>query len=83
MAAALAAATIVPPASAQDAGTSLVRAGPSILFPLLDPARGRALFVDKGCVVCHSVNGVGGEIAPVLDAARMPPFANPQTLPRQ
>ena len=77
MAAALAAATIVPPASAQDAGASLVRAGPSILFPLLDPARGRALFVDKGC------NGVGGEIAPVLDAARMPPFANPQTLPRQ
>ncbi len=34
----------------------------------VDPANGRALFVDKGCVICHSVNGVGGKAAPPLDA---------------
>ena len=34
----------------------------------LDSARGRALFVEKGCVVCHSVNGVGGKAATPLDA---------------
>lgn len=34
----------------------------------VDSASGRALFVDKGCVICHSVNGVGGKAAPALDA---------------
>jgi mono/diheme cytochrome c family protein len=29
--------------------------------------RGRELFVNKGCVVCHSVNGAGGEVGPSLD----------------
>ncbi|MEQ8936448.1 MAG: c-type cytochrome [Amphiplicatus sp.] len=33
-----------------------------------DSAKGRELFVGKGCVICHSVNGVGGKAAPVLDA---------------
>lgn len=33
-----------------------------------DAGHGRALFVDKGCVICHSVNGVGGKAAPALDA---------------
>ncbi len=33
-----------------------------------DPEAGRALFVDKGCVICHSVNGVGGRAALPLDA---------------
>lgn len=33
-----------------------------------DAARGRAAFVEKGCVLCHSVNGVGGKAAPALDA---------------
>ncbi|MEO1253080.1 MAG: c-type cytochrome [Pseudomonadota bacterium] len=36
--------------------------------PVADPERGRALFVEKGCVICHAVNGVGGKAAPVLDA---------------
>lgn len=31
--------------------------------------RGRTLFVEKGCVLCHAVNGVGGKAAPALDAA--------------
>ena len=30
-------------------------------------ARGKQLFVNKGCVVCHSVNGAGGEAGPPLD----------------
>ena len=30
---------------------------------------GRELFVQKGCVLCHSINGVGGKAAPVLDVA--------------
>ncbi|MCB2098693.1 MAG: c-type cytochrome [Parvularculaceae bacterium] len=34
-----------------------------------DAALGRAAFVQKGCVLCHSVNGVGGKAAPALDAA--------------
>lgn len=29
---------------------------------------GRASFVEIGCVMCHSVNGVGGKAAPALDA---------------
>jgi hypothetical protein len=28
---------------------------------------GRVTFVKKGCVICHSVNGVGGKAAPTLD----------------
>ena len=31
-------------------------------------ALGRAAFIEKGCVLCHSVNGVGGKAAPPLDA---------------
>lgn len=34
----------------------------------MDAAKGRELFITKGCVICHSVNGVGGKAAPVLDA---------------
>lgn len=34
----------------------------------LDSEAGRGLFVAKGCVICHSVNGVGGKAAPALDA---------------
>ena len=43
-----------------------------VAMPPMDPARGRRLFVAKGCVACHSVNGVGGELGPALDARDMP-----------
>lgn len=33
-----------------------------------DAEIGRTLFVEKGCVICHSVNGVGGKAAAALDA---------------
>lgn len=46
-------------------------------IPDLDPARGRKLFASKGCVMCHSVNGVGGEHAPPLDASTMDRGMNP------
>ena len=29
--------------------------------------RGKRLFVAKGCVACHAVNGVGGHDAPAMD----------------
>jgi len=41
---------------------------PLIVVPNIDAARGRQLFVRKGCVSCHSVKGVGGKAAPALDA---------------
>ena len=48
-----------------------------LLMPVMNPARGRKLYASKGCVVCHAVNGVGGEDAPPLDAATMPKVMNP------
>jgi mono/diheme cytochrome c family protein len=43
-----------------------------LALPPLDSHRGRELFVNKGCVVCHVVNGVGGEIGPSLNAKDLP-----------
>lgn len=43
-----------------------------LAVPPMDSDRGRGLFVSKGCVACHAVNGVGGEMGPALDAAVMP-----------
>ncbi len=51
--------------------------GPRLIMPMMNPARGRKLFASKGCVTCHSVNGVGGEDAPALDAHTMQLFMNP------
>ena len=54
--------------------------GRGIYLPPMNPARGRELFVAKGCVVCHRVNGVGGELAPRLDASAMQGHLNPFVL---
>lgn len=43
-----------------------------LAMPPMDSHRGRELFINKGCVVCHSVNGIGGEVGPSLDASDMP-----------
>ena len=51
--------------------------GPDLEMPMMNAAHGRELFASKGCVVCHSVNGVGGKDAPALDAATMKPHMNP------
>jgi hypothetical protein len=43
-----------------------------LALPPMNSHRGRELFLDKGCVVCHSVNDVGGMVGPALNAADMP-----------
>lgn len=43
-----------------------------LALPPMNSHNGRALFVDKGCVVCHQVNGVGGAVGPSLNAGDMP-----------
>ncbi|MGF1610188.1 MAG: c-type cytochrome [Kiloniellales bacterium] len=50
--------------------------GPALLIPAVNSQRGRQLFVGKGCVICHSINGVGGQAAPALDAPADQPYAN-------
>lgn len=49
---------------------AIVRAG--------DATKGRTLFVEKGCVLCHAINGVGGKAAPALDAPD--PYVRPDPL---
>lgn len=39
-----------------------------VAFPVIDATKGQKLFVTEGCVICHSVNGVGGKAGPTLDA---------------
>jgi len=52
--------------------------GLMLAMPMMNPARGRQLFVSKGCVTCHSINGVGGDDAPPLGVSTMPNrFMNP------
>ena len=66
------------PAGADSNGMDMSGATTSGLFlPPMDAAEGRLLFASKGCVVCHSINGVGGEDAPPLDAEFMDLPMNP------
>ncbi|MEE8470759.1 MAG: c-type cytochrome [Dehalococcoidia bacterium] len=44
------------------------RVGASIVIPEMNPERGKRLFIEKGCVACHAINGVGGKDAPPMDA---------------
>lgn len=43
-----------------------------LAIPPMDSHAGRELFLKKGCVACHQVNGVGGQVGPSLNAADMP-----------
>ncbi|HPE31773.1 MAG TPA: c-type cytochrome [Parvularculaceae bacterium] len=43
----------------------------------LDSSIGHGLFVEKGCVICHSINGIGGKAAPALDAQIGAPPVDP------
>lgn len=53
-------------------------AGPTATSHVVGVAEaGRAAFVQKGCVMCHSVNGVGGKAAPALDAEVGGPAIDP------
>ncbi len=55
------------------AAASTMRQG-GLLMPMMDPARGRKVFAAKGCVVCHQLNGVGGDHGPSLDMSKMGPM---------
>jgi len=57
---------MVAPTKAQEASPSA--GGPGYVVSFGDSASGRDLFTGKGCVVCHSINGVGGMAGPALDA---------------
>jgi len=50
---------------------------PSMRRPEMNAAKGRTLFVTKGCVACHSINGIGGHDAAKLDASTMDEMMNP------
>jgi cytochrome c len=63
--------------AAHNASVRPTRLAPGLTIPAMDPERGKRLFASKGCVVCHSVNGVGGTDAPHLDAATMPSAMSP------
>jgi mono/diheme cytochrome c family protein len=43
-----------------------------VLSPSQDPLAGSRVFGSKGCVKCHSVNGVGGKVAPDLARTMRP-----------
>jgi len=67
------------PALAQDdvlsVDDSLLRPSElTVTLPPMDAANGRILYATLGCVICHEMNGVGGQRgkAPALDASRMP-----------
>ena len=61
-----------PSAQAEEASS-----GGAYVVPFGSSERGRALFTGKGCVVCHSVNGVGGKAGPALDADPSRPDLDP------
>jgi hypothetical protein len=42
-----------------------------------DATRGRALFVNKGCVACHAINEIGGTSGPPLDFEFVPGEVDP------
>lgn len=48
-----------------------------LILPSMNASEGRELFASKGCVVCHSINGIGGEDARPLDAEFMEMPMNP------
>lgn len=70
-------ATVAEPslADSHDAHTTMMATG--LIMPEMNAAEGRRLFASTGCVVCHSINGVGGTDAPMLDADFMDTPMNP------
>lgn len=65
------------PAAADNHSPKMPMMTSGLVLPKMDSAEGRTLFASKGCVVCHSINGVGGEDAPMLDAEFMDLPMNP------
>lgn len=42
-----------------------------LVVPTMDSQRGAVAFIGKGCIVCHSVNEVGGDVGPTFNASDM------------
>jgi mono/diheme cytochrome c family protein len=73
---------LAPPASSVASGSTgaaseLMPGTRNLVLPEMNAGRGRKLFASKGCVACHSINGVGGHDATALDAHSMQPMMNP------
>ena len=58
-------------------GANMEMMASGLILPEMNAQEGRELFASKGCVVCHSINGVGGVDAPMLDAEFMDSPMNP------
>ncbi len=71
------AATLLAQGTSEKGPTLVTPRGPSLVMPMMNSARGRTLFVEKGCVICHSIRDVGGSVAARLDAHTRPPYVNP------
>lgn len=55
-------------AASAKSGAADAESGTKLVLPSVDAAKGKRLFVERGCVVCHAVNKVGGLAGPPLDA---------------
>jgi cytochrome c len=64
-------------ATQKDEDTSHQPMASMMAMPMMNPQRGMVLFAEKGCVACHSINGVGGHDATPLDAHEMSGMMNP------
>ena len=66
------------PVQAQEAAQGMSpMMGRGLVTPDFDAGLGRVLFASKGCVVCHSVNGISGEDAQPFAAEYMDDAMNP------
>lgn len=72
--ASLAIAAIVAPGPLAAQDTDGMAEKRKMVVPLARAEEGLKLFVGKGCVVCHQVNGIGGKAAPALDADGEQPY---------
>ncbi len=62
-----------PPAAGAGKGYRFpLRGLPDVVLPPMDPAKGRVYFATRACVVCHSVNGIGGGDSVALDVETRP-----------
>ena len=59
-------------AAALVAGVSTLASALPVFGPSQDPLAGSRVFGAKGCVKCHSVNGLGGKIGPDLGRVARP-----------
>jgi len=59
-----------------DGSGGMMGGGPraGLLMPMMSAERGRKLFAAKGCVVCHALNGVGGDHGSNLNMSAMGPM---------